>query len=358
MNSKQRFYASIHYEKPDRPPIAPLHAQVDVWKKLYEYFKVTTHEDFQLIVGEDFRSIEPRYIGPELRTFEDGSWEGIWGERYKWVSFGSSANAEAVYHPYATITSIDEAKKLRYPSPDWYDYSVVKEQCQKYDDYALYAGSMGHGDFLNGVAFCRGVQQVLLDVAVEDPVYLYFVERRYEFFYEQIKRILEAGEGKIDVVRFGDDLGTQTGPIINPKTFEKLFAPKYEKFFSLVHQYGAKTMMHSCGSIKAFIPLFIDIGLDILDVVQVDAANMDIEELHRDFYGKIVFSGSISVQNLLRNGSVETIQEEIVRRKKLFADGGIFIGPTNIMQVDMPIENFVAMCTAIGCMGEDCHSYT
>lgn len=353
MNAKERFYASVQYEKPDRPPIAPLHAQFDVWKKLYEYFDVTTYEAFQLKVGEDFRYIEPQYIGPELRTFGDGSWESIWGERYQWVSFGNSANAESVYQPYVGITSIKEAKKLRYPSPDWYDYSMIKTQCDKYDGYALYAGSMGHGDFLNGVAFCRGVQQVLLDVATEDPVYLYFVERRYEFFYEQIKRILEAAEGKIDVVRFGDDLGTQNGPIINPKTFEKLFSPKYKSFFNLVHQYGAKTMMHSCGSIKAFIPLLIDIGLDIIDVVQVDAAHMAIEELHHDFYGKIVFSGSLSVQNLLRSGTVDDIIEEVERRRELFADGGIFIGPTNVMQVDMPIENFMTMCTTIGCMKDN-----
>lgn len=169
-------------------------------------------------------------------------------------------------------------------------------------------------------------------------------------FYERIKRTLEAAEGEIDIVRFGEDLGTQLGPIISPEKFIKLFAPKYEKLFQLVHSYGAKTMLHSCGSIRAFIPILINIGLDILDVVQVDAVNMNIVDLHQEFYRKIVYCGSMSVQSLLAKGTPEEIKNEVELRKKLFSDGGIIIGPTNVMQVDMSAENFAAMCRAIGCL--------
>jgi uroporphyrinogen decarboxylase len=118
----------------------------------------------------------------------------------------------------------------------------------------------------------------------------------------------------------------------------------------MVHSFGAKTMLHSCGSVRAFIPILIDIGLDILDVVHVDSVDMDITDLHRDFNKKLVFCGSISVQSLLPYGTPEDIKKEVEKRKKLFSEGGIIIGPTNIMQVDMTAENFAAMCEAIGCL--------
>lgn len=96
------------------------------------------------------------------------------------------------------------------------------------------------------------------------------------------------------------------------------------------------------------IPRFIELGLDILEVVQVDAAKMDIRELHRDFYGKIAFCGSISVQNTLPFGSEEDVITEVELRKHLFKDGGMIIAPTHDIQVGTPIENILAMYRTIG----------
>lgn len=370
MNIRERFNALVNWQKPDRPMLTPLDAQNGVWDMLYRHFDIpypdkgdlnkipphfegldpVAHAVFMEKAGEEFRRVGPKYIGPEFKVHEDGSWDGMWGERWKIVSFDSGSYAETCYLPMADIESLEDIQKLTFPTADWFDYSTVKEQCEKHEGYVVLTESSGTADFINGTAFLRGVEQVLVDIALEDPVYLYIVEKRFEFFYEKIKRTLQAAEGKIDIVRFGEDLGTQLAPIISPEKFKTLLAPKYRELFKMVHAFGAKTMLHSCGSVREFIPTLIDIGLDILDVVHVDAAGMDIEGLHRDFYKKIVFCGSMSVQTLLPFGTPEKIKEEVERRKELFADGGIIIGPTNIMQVDMPAANFIALCEAIGCL--------
>ena len=368
MTSKERFQKACQYDFPDRPPMIPLSAQTMVWEKLYRAYEIsipggflppdtpgfryegldtTAHESFMCKVSEDFRRIEPKYIGPVLKTTEDGCWEGIWGEMNQWRRASDAYYAESVYLPYAGIDDIDTIQKLRFPSPDWYDYSGISDLCSRYEGFALVTGSAGSVDFINGTAFSRGVQQVLEDIALEDPVYLYIVQKRFEFYYEKIRRILEAANGAIDLVFVGDDLGTQVGPIINPKSFEKLLAPYYAKLFQMVHGFGAKTRMHSCGSVSKFIPIMIEMGLDILDAVQVDAVDMDIESLHARYYGKIMFSGSLSVQSLLPTKFPEQIVNEITKRKKLFSAGGILLGPSNIMQVDMPVENFKLMVEEI-----------
>jgi uroporphyrinogen decarboxylase len=371
MTPKERVQRAVERRKPDRPPLTPLHAQAEVWKKLYARFGITgweadplfhipgpkyeglspeAHERFNLAIGADFRKIEPPFIGPPQKTFPDGSWEGIWGERYEYVSFGSGSNVEPSYRPFAGVNEVAELSGYRFPSPDWHDYSEEPRQVQFHEGFALYAGDPGHGDFINGIGFLRGVEQVLLDIGLEEPVYLWLLEQKFSFTFEKLRRTLEAAGGRIDVVHLGEDLGTQLGPLISLPAFDRLFAQKYAGLFSLAHDHGAKAMLHCCGSIKRFIPRLLAIGLDILDVVQVDAAEMELESLREAFADRICFAGTLPVQTLLRDANPDVLRKEVQMRRELFRDGGLMIGPTNVMQVDMPTENFAAMLEEIGCL--------
>jgi uroporphyrinogen decarboxylase len=136
--------------------------------------------------------------------------------------------------------------------------------------------------------------------------------------------------------------------LISPRTFDRLFRPFMQAYFDLAHKYGARAMMHSCGSVRDLIPRFVDMGLDILDVVQVDAAGMSIRELHREFHGKIVLRGTMSVQSTLPFGSLDDVRREVALRQQLYADGGLIIGPTHAIQPLTPVGNVVEMYRAIG----------
>ncbi|MBU0478668.1 hypothetical protein KKC91_08885 [bacterium] len=94
--------------------------------------------------------------------------------------------------------------------------------------------------------------------------------------------------------------------------------------------------------------LVIELGLDILEEIQPDAAGMDTEELHNEFYGKIAFCGSISTQHLLPSVTVNQVIKAINLRKELFAKGGLIIAPDHNIQVGTPIENIIAMYETIG----------
>ena len=108
----------------------------------------------------------------------------------------SSANTPSRSNaPYAGWETVEEAAAFPWPNPDWFDYEALPAICARYPELAIAAGSFGVQDFINGVAFGRGVEQVLIDIAVEDPVYLYIVERRHRFYMEYIERILRAAAG-------------------------------------------------------------------------------------------------------------------------------------------------------------------
>jgi len=350
MTSKERFISAMEYKGYDRPP-ARYYSSPEITEALLKRYNLEDELSLREKLGCDFRGVEPIYIGPTRELLKYGSAAvGLWGERYELLSFGDGEGEyrESVFQPYKEMTSVEEMNEYPIPSADWFDYATIEAQCEEYKDYVLWIGGTSVPDFINGISRVRGVEQVLLDIATEDPIFLRLLDMFEEFYYEKTKRTLEAANGKIDVVCIGDDLGTQNGLLISPASFDKLFAERLKRFMNLAHEYGAYVMMHSCGSVYRLIPRLIELGLDILEVVQIDAKDMDIEKLHREFYGKICFCGSMSVQSTLPFGSVEDVKEEVELRKKLFSDGGMIIAPTHQIQVGTPLLNIEAMYRSIG----------
>ncbi|MFH1084726.1 MAG: uroporphyrinogen decarboxylase family protein [Chloroflexota bacterium] len=349
MNSRQRVRAAIERRGYDRIPVHHV-GTPEVNAMLRAHFGADDDEALAEIVGDDWRYVAPTYIGPERRRFPDGSTEGIWGERYNDFPYGDGLGTypEAVYLPFAGMDDVAQLQGYPFPNADWYDYGDIAAQCAAVNDHAVFCGGAGHLDFMNGIARCRGVEQVLFDVATEDPVYKLLVEKRFQFFYEVTERVLQAAGGQVDVVHCGEDLGTQRGPIISMRSFERQFEPHYRAYFALAHRYGARALMHSCGSVRAFLPKLVDMGLDILDVVQVAAEGMALDGLQRDFGRDLCFSGTMCVQTILPFGTAADVEREVRWRLELFAQGGLILGPTHAVQVLTPIENILAMYRTAG----------
>ena len=110
--------------------------------------------------------------------------------------------------------------------------------------------------------------------------------------------------------------------------------------------------MHICGCSRAFLHRLIDLGLDVYDVVQPTTPAMDIAVLKNDFGDRLTFCGSVCVQTTLAFWSPADVVREVERRKKLFPEGGLFIGPTHAIQVGSPLENILALYKAAGSLSE------
>ena len=347
MTSKERVLGSLARTGYDRLPIKHF-GEPEINDVLKEHFGVESDLELLECVGDDFRSVEPVYVGPELKVFGDGSREGVWGEIYKNISFGAGEYSESVYQPFKDVTNVADLDNFRWPSVDWYDFSTIRAQCERFSDYGVVGGWCGDMDFINGVARTRGVEQVLLDIATEDPVYLEIIERRAGFFFDYFTAMLEAAGGGIDVIHVGDDFGTQHGLLISPDTYNRLYRPKYARLAEIAHRFGAKLMFHCCGSVRGLLPDMIDTGIDIYDVVQVTAAGMEIEGLCRDFGDRLAFCGTVCVQSTLPFGTVDDVRREVELRQRLFPDGGLIIGPTHAIQVGTPLENILEMYRRAG----------
>ena len=232
LTSRQRVLNALAYKGCDRLPTF-YQATPEFDAELKQYVGVsdaqagdlTPDDALDAVLGVDMKDIGPRYIGPELRRFPDGSWEGVFGERYNNIPYELGTYPEAVYLPYAGIDDVAELDTLRFPTADWHDYSTLAEQCARWPDHAIVFGGAGIPDFMNGIARCRGVEQVLLDVGTRDPVYLKLIEKRHEYFLGYCEAALRAAGGRIDILALGEDYGSQRGLLISPRTFDRLFRP-------------------------------------------------------------------------------------------------------------------------------------
>jgi uroporphyrinogen decarboxylase len=342
MRPRERVLACVRRGRFDRLPVRHL-AVAEVDQQLREHFGVSGENDLLDLLGHDFREIRPRYTGPAMGSLD--SEHGV-------ISGVVMARAMQIQNPAAPLplAGIEEPTGLdrfAFPLSRWYDYGSVPPQCGDCDDYAQVLGYC-EGDFINGLSGLRGMEQVLVDIATRAAVFVEIVERRAREVHEHLRLSLEAGGGRIDILHLGEDLGSQKGLLLSPASFMELFGRHYAAFIELAHRHGALAMNHVCGSVVGMIPTLIDLGLDILDVVQTNAEGMELSALKREFGDRLVFAGTMCVQRVLPFGTPAQVLEEVHRRQELFADGGLIFGPSHQMQADTPLSNILEMYRAVG----------
>ena len=347
MNSKQRVLTALEHHQPDRTPCDYM-GTPEADEKLKAYFKTDSMDVVLEKLGVDIRQINVSYIGPELRKWPDGRYENMWGQIFKPIKNEAGIYNEPVEWPYAKFTSVADVNAWRWPKPEWFDYSPLEALCDKYAEYAIVYGNTGNMDLINGTAYGRGVEQLMFDIATEDPIGLACFERRIEVCYERTERALKATKGKIDILWIGDDYGTQNGLLMSPATWRKLFFPKLKMMCDLGHKYKARVMLHSCGSTRLMWPQFIEAGVDIYDTVQPEAKDMNPEELKAEFGDRICFHGTMSTQKTLPFGTPDDVKAEVRHRiKTVGKNGGFILAPAHNIQPDTPVENIIAMYEAV-----------
>jgi uroporphyrinogen decarboxylase len=233
-----------------------------------------------------------------------------------------------------------------FPSPEAFYRPEQKAQGmtirERYPD-SFIVGGLGWGLFERSWTL-RGFENVLMD-AVENP----------EFFEALLDHLLElylafidyTADLPIDGILFGDDWGDQRGVILGPERWRHFLKPRWATLFARVHAHGKVTMCHSCGSVETIIPDLIEIGLDVLESVQPEAANMNPFELKRKYGKNITFWGCLGSQQLIPFGTPEEITQEIHRLSNEMGEGGGFImAPAKPLQPETPTANAIAIIEA------------
>ncbi|HEO72607.1 MAG TPA: methyltransferase [Candidatus Hydrogenedentes bacterium] len=182
-------------------------------------------------------------------------------------------------------------------------------------------------------------------------------ERQCEIALANLEKIhAVVGDRIAAVFLTGTDFGTQAGPFISPDLYRDLYKPFNKAVNDWVHTHTAwKTFIHSCGSVRALIPDFIDAGFDILNPVQTTAADMDAVRLKADFGDAVTFwGGGVNTQYTLPFGTPHDVRDDVRRRIGTFAPGGGFVfNAIHNVQGQISAENLLALYEAV----RDCRDY-
>ncbi len=219
-------------------------------------------------------------------------------------------------------------------------------------DYGILANTLwgGWGQHFEVVQNLRGWDTFLMDICTNKKLAKYMLEKRHENVMYRWDLLLDRiGTQCIQVVTMGDDLGMQTGPQMSREMYLEILKPLHKKFLAYIKKRtDAKVWMHSCGSIYELIPDFIEIGVDIINPVQITARDMDSRHLKKQFGKDIVFwGGGCDSQKVLPFSTPNEVKEEVKRRiNDLAPEGGFVFAPIMNIQLDVPPQNIVAMFDA------------
>ena len=147
----------------------------------------------------------------------------------------------------------------------------------------------------------------------------------------------------------GTDFGYQAGPFIAPAAYRDLYKPFHTEVNAWIHRRTKwKSFIHTCGSVAAFIPDFIEAGFDILNPVQCSAAHMDPAELKRAYGGRLAFwGGAVDTQRTLPYGTPDEVRAQVRGRVEIFAPGGGFVfNAVHNIQAKTPVANVQAFFEA------------
>lgn len=314
-------------------------ATPEATEKLMQHLNCgSADEIFKRLHIDKVITVGPRYIGPPVAPNAD-----IYGCRYEEVSYQTGTYRECVYHPLAEYETIEEIEKnFAWPSADWYDYSVLKDQLAGHEESPVQGGYFE--PFLIYKDLLRGPEKGFMDLVMNPEMVHYCLDQLYDFCYRQTSRIFETLPGKIDMTYVAEDLGGQETLMFSPYQIQEFFIPRMKKMMDFAHGAGIYVFHHNDGSIRRILPDLIGAGIDVLNPIQWRCGGMERKNLKKDFGDKVVFHGGVDNQQTLSFGAVQEVQKEVLDNLRILGEGGGYIlAPCHNIQSVSPPENIVAM---------------
>ena len=376
MNSRERVLTALNHKEPDRVPFdmggtVVTGIQAKAYRRLRQYLGLPEKEiiivdmlqqlalvddDVMERLGVDVRNVSPRSTASfkiDLKETPDGRYRYFYDEyQVGWrMPIEGGMYYDMFEHPLSGEISAETVEAYVLPDPlDPARFAGLREASLKIleqEKRALVIGNISAGIF-ELYLWTRGFKDGYADWAANPELSKKILRKYMNLQMAYWERMFDVMQGiPIDVVQMADDLAGQNGLLISPGSYRKLLKPFHKEMFDFIHsKTDAKIFFHSCGSIRALVPDLIDVGVDILNPVQVNAAKMDSAELKRDFGKDICFwGGGVDTQMAFdENHTPDEVRADVRKRLQDFMPGGGFIFNTiHNIQGNVPPENIMAM---------------
>jgi uroporphyrinogen decarboxylase len=372
MTSRDRVRLALNHEQPDRIPIDLGGFQTGIHIKAYKALldhlglreKIQTLDPVQQLavpsetILQKFH-VDIRYVtahGPdgfrgetEVNIRDGRRWHDLKDE------FGvvwSMPDDQMLYmdishHPLADA-GIKEVEN--YPFPNGGDptrFTGVRDKALALRNDSPYALSSGIcGVTYEPCWYMRGMERWFMDMMEDRRFCEALIDRTMQYWVDWLTGFLGEVGDLLDVVMIGDDLTGQSGPLFSPQVYRELVRPRQQRVIDTIKKHsGAKIWYHTCGDCSEYITDFIEMGVDILNPVQISTAGMNPAKLKAKYGKDIVFwGGGIDSQRVLPFATPEQIRREVKNNLEVFKPGGgyVFNNVHNI-QPEIPPQNVMAL---------------
>jgi uroporphyrinogen decarboxylase len=373
LNSRDRVLCALNHDEPDRVPLfigtsgattvlgpgyEKLRAHLGIasgpirWlSRPLQYTRMD--EEVLVRLKSDGRPIAPGPAHSALRreVSEDcliDEWGVAWQRRPGSVYF------EVVDPPLRHVT-LDDLDRYAWPNLTAPSRFAGLAHEAKAIQQSGYATVLLSGVTLFEQAYLmRGLDALLTDVALNEDFFTALVVKLKGLATACLETLLGHVGPYVDVLVTGDDLGMTHGPMMSPATYRRLIKPHHAELIRTIKENTpGKVFFHSCGNVFALLDDLADVGVDLLNPVQVSAGQMgDTAVLKRRFGSRLSFCGAIDTRWVLPRGTPDDVRREVRRRiRDLGPGGGYVAAAVHCIQPDVPPENIVAMCDEVTTAG-------
>ncbi len=346
MHPKERFLRAVEYRGVDRPPVGLFGTHTEYELGLAKHIGCDSVEAMYHTLGIDIWHCKNcpglDFIG-EQRYYQ-GKPADYWGiplDTFQTAGYSGTGS------PMSEVDSVDAVEAYRWPRVTDFTGENLAREIETHADHFALCGGINSPIFHNFTWIC-GFEDALIKLKLYPEVAKGIIRRITDFWVDYLKQVLEIGKGRIDLIENCNDFGTQRALFVSVDIFREFFRPALERLYSTAKNYGVKVMQHSCGSIGPLIPEFIDMGVDIINPIQVKADNMIIDDLTAKYKRQVAFYGGIDTQELLPQGPAAKIRAVTRHTVDLFGpDGGYILSGSQGLLDDIPYDHTLAMLDVV-----------
>ena len=372
MNHRERVLTALARREPDRVPIdlggvrnTTIHVDgyrrlrshlglPDVEPRLIDRMMRVAYVDEDVLRALDVDTRTLQLGGPDVSRSadlppEDGAelWRDEWGvTRVKPVGAAWFDLREC---PLAGAITTADVARFPWPNPDDPGrYRGLRERAEALRE-TNYAVVLGLPNICVHVSqYLRGFEDWYMDAAADPDLFAALLDGVVEVNAAIAAKALDLVGDLVDVVATSDDLGTQGGLMVSPPFFRKVIKPRLARYFDAVQaRTKAPIYFHTCGSVYDIVGDLAEIGVSVLNPIQVTAAKMEPTRLKRDFGDVMSFWGAIDTQRVLPFGTPDEVAAEVrTRIRELGAGGGYVVAAVHNIQSEVPPANVERMLTA------------
>jgi len=325
MSNKDLVYRAINSSETDRVPFY-LMLRAEVEQEVEDELGV---EDVNAAIGSSLEIINTGFSDSLMDKIAENEYRDRFGVYHSSAGVGDSASP--IQNP---LNEVDDLSKLQFPDPAEGKLfeGLSSLSSERFSLAVKYCGLFERAWFL------RGMENLMMDFYRNPEFVKELLDRIMEYNLGIIDEILEY---PVDGIMLGDDWGGMDNLLMGPEIWDQFIKPRARQLYRKVNESGLQLFVHSCGNIKELLPDLIEMGVDVINPVQVLAMNpLEIKQKYGD---QVALFGGVSTQGVLPHGEPEEVKSAVRDAVNSLSQGGGFIlAPDQELQMDVPMENILA----------------